>query len=107
MQFNPDSKKQGNEVLFSWKSNTCTCHPVTYNNTIIAICPYQKHLGVVLDSELDFSIHTEQKIRQSSKIIRHIRRLSACLPRKAALFIKLSSDLTSITVIFCMTKQAI
>ena len=31
MRFNYDSKKQGNEVIFSWKSNTSICPPVTFN----------------------------------------------------------------------------
>ena len=49
MQFNPDLKKQANEVIFSWRLNTCTYPPVTYNNNI-ATCSHQKQLGVVLDS---------------------------------------------------------
>ena len=107
MQFNPDPKKQANEVIFSRKSNRCTYPPVTFNNNIIATCPHQKHLGVVLDSKLDFSIHIEQKIRKCNTVKGLIRRLSVCLPRKALLFINPLSDLTSITVIFCMINQVI
>ena len=59
MQFNPDPKKQANEAIFSWKSNRCAYPPVTFNNNIITTCPHQKHLGVELDSKLDFSIHIE------------------------------------------------
>ena len=65
MQFNPDQKKQANEVIYSWKSNTCTYPTVTFNNNIIATCPHQKNFGVVLDSKLDFSIHSEQKTRKA------------------------------------------
>ena len=86
-QFNPDLKKHGKEVLFSQKLNTCKYLPVTHNNTIIATCALQKHLGVVLDSKLDFSIHIEEILRQHNKIIGPIRRHSASLPRKALLFI--------------------
>ena len=50
IQFNPDLKKQANEVIFPRKSNKCTYRPVTFSNNIIATCPHQKHLGVVLDS---------------------------------------------------------
>ena len=57
MQFNHDSEKQRNEVIFSWKSNTSTYPPVTFNKNI-ATCLHQKHLGVFLDSKLDFSIHS-------------------------------------------------
>ena len=113
MQFNPDPKKQANEVIFSRKSNKRTYPPVTFSNNIIATCPHQKHLGVVLDSKLDIVcsiqnlFNIEQKITQFNKIIGFIRRLSVCLPRKALLFINLLSDLTSITVIFCMINQVI
>ena len=62
MQFNPDPKKQENEVIFSRKSNTRTYPPATFNNNIIATYPHQKHLSVVFYSKLDFSIHIEQKI---------------------------------------------
>ena len=48
MQFNPDPKKQANEVIFSRESNRCTYPPVTFSNNIIATCPHQKQLGVVL-----------------------------------------------------------
>ena len=93
MQFNPDPKKQANEVILSRKSNKCTYPPVIFNNNIIATCPHQKHLGVVLDSKLDnicsiqnlFNI--EQKITKFNKTIGLIRRLSVCLPRKALLTI--------------------
>ena len=106
MQFTHDPKKQANEVIFSQKSNRYTYLPVIFNNNIIATCPHQKHLGIVLDSKLDFSIHTEQKIK-CNKIIGLFRRLSVCLPRKALLFINPLSDLTSITVIFCMINLVI
>ena len=61
VQFNPDPMKQGNEVIFPWKSNTCTSPPVIFNKNIIATCSHRKHKGVVLGSKLDFSIHIKQK----------------------------------------------
>ena len=67
MQFNPDLKNQANEVIFSRKSSTCTYPPVIFNNDIIATYPHQKHLDVVFDSKLDFSIHIEQKISAIKK----------------------------------------
>ena len=85
IQFKLDSKKQANEVIFFQISYTCAYHPVTFNNNILAPCPHQKHLRFVFDSKLDFSIHIEQKIRNCSKIIGLIRRLSVCLSRKALL----------------------
>ena len=87
LQFNPDPKKQANEVIFFRKSNTYMYPPVKFNNNTITKYPHQKHLGVVLDFKLDFNIHTEQKIKKSNKIIGLIRRLSVSLPRKALLAI--------------------
>ena len=86
-QFNADPMKQANEVIFSWKSNKTTYPPVTFNNNTIATCPHHKHLGVVLDSKLDFNIHIEQKLRKCNKIIALIKRRSVCLPRKSLLTI--------------------
>ena len=82
MQFNPDPKKQVYEVIFSLKLNKCTYPLVTLNNNIITTCPHHKHLGVVLDSKLDFSIYIEQKIRKCNKIIGLIRQLSVVSQEK-------------------------
>ena len=49
------------KVIFAQKSNTCTYPPVTFNKNIIVTCSHQKHMGVVLESKLEFSIHIEQK----------------------------------------------
>ena len=83
MHFNPDPKKQANEVIFSRKSNKNIYPPVTFNNYHVTNCSHQKHLGVVLDSKLDFNLHIEQKIKKCYKLIGIIRRLSVSLPRKA------------------------
>ena len=85
MQFNSDPKKQANEVISSWKSNKCTNLPVTFSNNIIATYSHHKHLGVVLDSKLDFNICIEREIRKCNTITELIRRLSVCLPRKTLL----------------------
>ena len=57
--------------------------PVKFNNYTITECPHQKHLGVILDSKLDFKIHIEQKIKKINKIIGLIKRVSVSFPRKA------------------------
>ena len=40
MQFNPDLKKQANEVIFSRKLKRCTYPPVTSSNNVIATRPH-------------------------------------------------------------------
>ena len=64
MQFNPDPNKQANEVIFSWKSNSSnlTYPPVKLNNINITRCSHQEHLGIVLDSKLNFNTHIGQNI---------------------------------------------
>ena len=57
MQFNPDHNKQANEVIFSRKTNSINLShpPIKFNNNNISKCPHQKHLGIVLDSKLNFN----------------------------------------------------
>ena len=92
LQFNPDLKKQANEVIFSHKSTMYMYPQVTFNNNTITKCPHQKHLGVFLDSKLDFNIHIEQKVKKVNNIIGLIRRFSMSFPRKALLTICKSFD---------------
>ena len=61
MEFNPDPNKQANEVIFSGKTKNSFHPPVAFNNTVIKKYPNHKHLGIVLDSKLDFKFHVDQK----------------------------------------------
>ena len=77
MQFNPDRNKQANEVIFSRKtsSNNLSHSPLKFSNNDISKCPDQKHLGIVLDSKLNFNAQVDQKIKKCNRIIDLIRRL--------------------------------
>ena len=68
-------------------SNNLSHPPVKFNNNDISIYPHQKHLGIALDSKLNFNTHVEQKIKKCNRIIGLIRRLSISLPRNALLTI--------------------
>ena len=70
-QINPDPNKQVNEVIFSRKSNSSnlTYSPVKLNNISITRCSHQKHLGIVLNSKLNFNTHVAQKIKKCNKLI--------------------------------------
>ena len=89
MQFNLDPNKQANEAIFSRKasSNNLSHPPIKFNSNDISKCPHQKHLGIVLDSKLNFSAHAVQKLTKCNRIIGLIRRLSISLPRNALLII--------------------
>ena len=86
MLFHPDPTKQATEVCFSHKHDI-SHEPLTFNNDKIQPAPAQKHLGLILDSKLDFNQHIDDKINKCNKIIRTVRRLSMTLSRKILLTI--------------------
>ena len=57
MDFNPDLNKQAHEVIFSRKAKEINRPPLLFNNTSVFQSSSQKHLGVILDSELIFNEH--------------------------------------------------
>ena len=50
IRFNPGSKKQSNEVVFSWKlsSNKLSYPHIKCNNNDISKCLLQKHIGILI-----------------------------------------------------------
>ena len=85
--FNPDPTKQATEVCFSHKPDKVPHKPLTFNNNKIQSSPARKHLGLILDSKLDFKQHMYDKINKCNKIIVNMRRLSETLSRKSLLII--------------------
>ena len=84
---NPDPNKQGNEVIFSRKSNSNSFPylPVKFSENNITKYPHQKHLLIVLNSKRNFSTHIDKK--KCNKLIGLTRRLSVNLARSALLTI--------------------
>ena len=62
LQFNPDPKKQAQEVYFLKKTNNVNLHPVSFNNLKVVTCSSQEHLGLVLDQQLNFNDHIQSKM---------------------------------------------
>ena len=87
MLFNPDPNKQAVEILFSKKGEKYNYPPQTFNGDIVQIAISQKHLGLVLDSKLDFNEHISHKINKCSKIKGILKKLSLFLSRKTLLTI--------------------
>ena len=87
MQFNPNPNKQANELIFSQKSNSNSFpYPlVKFNENDITKCCHQKHLGIVLNSKLNFNSHIDQKIKMCNKLIRLMKGFSVNYPRSALL----------------------
>ena len=79
MLFNPDPNKQAVEILFSKKGEKYNYPPQTFNGDIVQIAISQKHLGLVLDSKLDFNEHISNKINKCNKIIGIMKKLSLFL----------------------------
>ena len=54
MSFNPDPNKQVQEVIFSRTPNKPNHTSLNFNNTVTILSTNQKHLGMILDTKLDF-----------------------------------------------------
>ena len=64
MLFNPDPTKQDTEV---WSHINISHESLTFNNNKTQSAPAQKHLGLILDSKLDFNQHIDDKINKCNK----------------------------------------
>ena len=57
MQLNPDITKQAIQVIFSQNRDKPIHPPIQFNESKVVIKPEQKHLGMILDSSLNFQSH--------------------------------------------------
>ena len=87
MLFNPDPSKQAIEICFSHKRENKNYPSLMFNDTKVELATSQKHLGLILDSRLDFNEHIDYKINKCNKIIGIMKRLSLTLSRKSLLTI--------------------
>ena len=75
MSFNPDPKKMAKEVLFS-REKMKVIHPnLTFNGKSVHGSPFQKHLGLVFHSNLNFEMHLKVKTSIVSNGIALLRKL--------------------------------
>ena len=75
MSFNPDPKKQAQEVIFSRKSKAILHPPLVLNNNNVIQTTSQKHLVIILDTRLSFEKHLETVPCKINKTIALIRKL--------------------------------
>ena len=69
MSFNPDPKKQAQEVFFSRK-RVKDCHPsVFFNDAAVKQSISQNHLGIHLDEKLDFNAHIKENISKANRVL--------------------------------------
>ena len=69
MLFNHDPNKRDLEIHFSEKRDKDSYTPLNFNVDNAETAVSQKHLGLVLDSKLDFNEYTNNKISKCNKII--------------------------------------
>ena len=59
MNFNLDPNKQAQEVIFSGKFSKINHLCLLFNQNLVKSSSTRKHLGMVLDTKLDFHLHLE------------------------------------------------
>ena len=82
MVFNPDITKQAVEVIFSVKKKKPFHPELKFNDIPVAREDYTKHLGLFLDSRLNFSKHITEAIRKATKGLSLMKYLSKYVSRK-------------------------
>ena len=80
MRFNPDPNKQAQEVIFSRKINKIDHPSLYFNQNSVKSSSTQKHLGMILDTELNFSLHLKNVQSKANKTIGLLRKLQDTLP---------------------------
>ena len=82
MQFNPDKNKQAIQVIFSQKRDR-SAHPSLYfNGSEVVLKHEQKHLGSILDFELNFHSQAKEKVVSARKAIGVISFMSKYVTRE-------------------------
>ena len=81
MSFNQDPTKQAQEAIFSRKIKKPLHIPLNFNNTNVKETAFQKHLGLILDSQLSFEEHLKTIFSKANKTTGLIRKLRNSLPR--------------------------
>ena len=87
MRFNPDPNKQAPEVIFSRRINKIDNLPLNFNQNLLKSSSTDKHLGMKLDTRLDFNLHLKNVQNKVNKTIRLLRKLQNTLPRASLITI--------------------
>ena len=87
MNFNPDTTKQAQEVIFSRKVKKTVHPPLLPHNASVTRISSQKHLRIILDNQLKFDDHVKMVFRKISKTKGLLRKSHNFLPRAALMTI--------------------
>ena len=75
MNFNPDPSKQAQEVIFSRKFQNTNYDQVYFNHSPGEQVPFQKHVGMYLDTKLNFQEYLNNILSKVSKTIGLLQKL--------------------------------
>ena len=81
VNFNPDTSKQAQEVLFSRNIKVTAYPQLAFNNNPLHETATQKHLGMFLDFKLNFQEHFQNMLNKVNKTLGLLRKLQNTLPR--------------------------
>ena len=79
MNFNPDPTKQALELIFSRQVQMTP--PLFFHQNVVPQTSLQKHLGMFLDSKLNFGEHLKTIFHKTNKTIELLRKPQTLLPR--------------------------
>ena len=81
VNFNPDTSKQAQEVLFSRNMKVTAYPQLAFNNNPLHETATQKHLGMFLNFKLNFQEHFQNMLNKVNKTLGLLRKLQNTLPR--------------------------
>ena len=87
MRFNPDPNKQAQQVIFSRKINKIDHPPLYFNQNLVKSSSTHKHLGMVLDTRLDFNLHLKNVQSNVNKTIGLLLKVQNTLPKTSLITI--------------------
>ena len=83
MSFNPDPTKPPVELIFSTKNKPIYHPPLTFNGIPLLRVTEHKHLGVTLDTKLNFESYITEICNKASKLLGVMKLASAHAPTSA------------------------
>ena len=87
MIFNPDLRKQVQEVIFSRKIKKLLHPTLSFNNIPLSNSLLQKNFGLTLDMKLNFSEHIKSITKKISKTMCLLGKFQQILPRSTIITI--------------------
>ena len=83
MHSNPDPSKQAQEIIFSRKLQKSNHNQVYFNHNFVKQVPSQKHVGMYLDTKLNFQEHINSVLSKVNKTFGLLQKLHTFLPRQS------------------------